>query len=140
MGFGVKNELKELIKKGNVSAKDVRKFCEESRSVICGIVIKLFEQSSILCELVQFTTVFDPAVFLILDKPPLQKRLKGLLVLLMDHKILSSSQCESVVKVMAITLLCLGLFLKTSMKQLIVWIISGLRKLRYPILRHWLLW
>ena len=27
MGFGVKNELKELIKKDNVSAKDVRKFC-----------------------------------------------------------------------------------------------------------------
>ena len=43
MGVGVKNELKELIKEDNVSAKDVRKFCEESRSVICDIVIKLFE-------------------------------------------------------------------------------------------------
>ena len=43
MGFGVKKELKELIKKDNVSAKDIRKFCEERRSVICGIVIKLFE-------------------------------------------------------------------------------------------------
>ena len=47
--------------------------------------------------MVRFTTVFDPAVFLTLDKPPLQKRLKGLLVSLMDHKILSSSQCDSVV-------------------------------------------
>ena len=52
MGFGVKNELKELIKKDDVSAKDVRKFCEESRSVICGIVIKLFERSPILCKMV----------------------------------------------------------------------------------------
>ena len=41
---------------------------------------------------------------------------------------------------MTITLLCLGLFLRTLMKQLLVWIISGLRKLRYPILRRWLLW
>ena len=41
---------------------------------------------------------------------------------------------------MTITLLCLGLFLRTLMKQLLVWIISGSRKLRYPILRHWLLW
>ena len=97
MGFGVKNELKELIKKDNVSAKDVRKFCEESRSVVSGIVIKLFERSPIFCKMVGFTTVFDPAVFLTLDKPPLQKRLKGLLVLLMDHKILSFSQCNSVV-------------------------------------------
>ena len=47
--------------------------------------------------MVRVTTVFDPAVFLTLDKPPLQKRLKGLLVLLMDHKILFSSQCDSVV-------------------------------------------
>ena len=39
---------------------------------------------------------FDPAVFLTLDKPPLQKRLKGLLVSHMDHKILSSSQCDYV--------------------------------------------
>ena len=52
MGFGVKNELKELIKKDNVSAKDFRKFCEESRSVVCGIVIKLFERSIILCKMV----------------------------------------------------------------------------------------
>ena len=44
--FGVK----ELIKKDNVSAKDIRKFFEESRSsVVCGIVIKLFERSPILC-------------------------------------------------------------------------------------------
>ena len=144
MGFGVKNELKELIKKDNVSAKDVRKFCEESRSVVSGIVIKLFERSPIFCKMVRFTTVFDPAVFLTLDKPPLQKRLKGLLLSLVDYKILSSSQCDSVVVeltiFMTITLLCLGLFLKTLMMQLIVWIISGLRKLRYPILRHWLLW
>ena len=47
--------------------------------------------------MVQFTTVFNPAIFLTLDKPPLQKWLKGLLVSLMDHKILSSSQCDSVV-------------------------------------------
>ena len=48
--FGVKKEIKELIKKDNVSAKDIRKFFEESRSsVICGIVIKLFERSPILC-------------------------------------------------------------------------------------------
>ena len=97
MGFGVKNELKELIKKDNVSAKDVRKFCEESRSVICGIIIKLIERSPVLCKMVRFTTIFDPAVFLTLDKPPLQKRLKGLLVLLMGHKILSFSQRNSVV-------------------------------------------
>ena len=44
--FGVKKEIKELIKKDNVSAKDIRKFFEESRS---GIVIKLFERSPILC-------------------------------------------------------------------------------------------
>ena len=88
MGFRVKNELKELelIKKDNVSAKDARKFCEESRSVICGMVIKLFERSPILCKMVRFSTVFDPAVFLTLDKPPLQKRLKGLLISLMDDK------------------------------------------------------
>ena len=48
MAFGVKNELKELIKKDNVNVKNVRKFCEESGSVICGIVIKLFEGSPIL--------------------------------------------------------------------------------------------
>ena len=48
--FGVKKEIKELIKKDNVSAKDIRKFFEKSRSsVICGIVIKLFERSPILC-------------------------------------------------------------------------------------------
>ena len=46
--------------------------------------------------MVRFTAIFDPALFLTLDKPPLQKRLKGLLILLMDHKILSS-QCDSVV-------------------------------------------
>ena len=44
--FGVKKEIKELIKKDNVSAKDIRKFFEESRS---DIVIKLFERSPILC-------------------------------------------------------------------------------------------
>ena len=44
----------------------------------------------------RFSTVFDPAVFLTLDKPPLQKRLKGLLVSLMDHKILSFSQYDIV--------------------------------------------
>ena len=97
MGFGVKNELKELIQKDNVSAKDVRKFCEESRSVICGIIIKLIERSPVLCKMVRFITIFDPAVFLTLDKPPLQKLLKGLLVLLMGHKILSFSQRNSVV-------------------------------------------
>ena len=97
MGFGVKNELKELIKKDNVSAKDVRKFCEESRSVICGIIIKLIERSPVLCKMVRFITIFDPAVFLTLDKSPLQKLLKGLLVLLMGHKILSFSQRNSVV-------------------------------------------
>ena len=86
-----------MIKKDNVSAKDVRKFFEESRSVVSGIVIKLFERSPIFCKMVGFTTVFDPAVFLTLDKPPLQKRLKGLLVSLMHYKILSSSQCGSVV-------------------------------------------
>ena len=75
------------LKKDNFSAKDVRKFCEENRSVICGIVIKLLERSPILCKIERFSTVFDPAVFLTLDKPPLQKRLKGLLVSLMDHKI-----------------------------------------------------
>ena len=85
-----------MIKKDNVSAKDVRKFCEESRSVVSDIVIKLFERSPILCKMVRFSTVFGPAVFLTLDKPPLQKRLKGLLVSLMHHKILSS-QCDSVV-------------------------------------------
>ena len=72
------------------------KICEDSRAVICGIVIKLFERSPILCKMVQFTTVFYPAVFLTLDKP-LQKRLNSLLVLLMDHKILLSFQCDSVV-------------------------------------------
>ena len=65
VAFGVKNELKELIKKGNINVKNVR-------SVICGIVIKLFERSPILCKMVRFTTVFDLAVFLTLDKPPLQ--------------------------------------------------------------------
>ena len=45
----------------------------------------------------RFTTVFGPAVFLTLDKPPLQKRLKGLLLSLVGYKILSSSQCDSVV-------------------------------------------
>ena len=50
MGFGVKKELKELLKKGNV--KGIRKFCEASGSVICGIVIKLFEQCPILCKMV----------------------------------------------------------------------------------------
>ena len=87
-----------------------------------------------------FTTVFDPAVFLTLDKPPLQKRLKGLLVSLMDYKTLSSSHVTvwwySLTIFMTIILLCLGLFLKALMKQLIVWIIFGLRKLRYLILRH----
>ena len=58
---------------------------------VCGIVIKLLERSPVLCKMVQFTTVFNPAVFSTLDKPPLQKQLKGLLVLLMDHKILFSS-------------------------------------------------
>ena len=52
MRFGGKNKLKKLIQKDNVSAKDVRKFCKESRSVICGIVIKLFERSPILCKMV----------------------------------------------------------------------------------------
>ena len=47
--------------------------------------------------MVQFTIFFEPVVFLSLDKIPLQKSLKGLLVLLMDHKILPSSQCDSVV-------------------------------------------
>ena len=84
------------LKKDNFSAKDVRKFCEENRSVICGIVIKLLERSPILCKIERFSTVFDPAVFLTLDKPPLQKRLKGLLVSLMDHKILSFSQYDIV--------------------------------------------
>ena len=46
--------------------------------------------------MVRVTTVFDPAVFLALDKPALQKRLKGLLFSLMDHEILSSSQWDSV--------------------------------------------
>ena len=87
IGVGVKKDLTELIKKDNISAKDIRKFCEENRPVICGIIIKLFEQSPILCKVVRLTTIFDPAVFLILDKTPLQKRLKGLLVSLMDHKI-----------------------------------------------------
>ena len=42
MEFGVKKELKELIRNDNVSATNMRKFCEHSRSVTCGIVIKLF--------------------------------------------------------------------------------------------------
>ena len=45
----MKNELEELIKKDIVSAKDVRKFCEKSRSVICGIIL-LFELSNCLNE------------------------------------------------------------------------------------------
>ena len=47
--------------------------------------------------MVQFITVFFPAVFLTLGKPPLRKWLKGLLISFIDHKILSSSQCDSVV-------------------------------------------
>ena len=50
-----------------------------------------------LSKMVWFTTVFDPAVFLTLDKPPLQKRFKGLFVSFIDHKIFSSSECNSVV-------------------------------------------
>ena len=50
-----------------------------------------------LCKMVRFITVFYPAVFLTLDEPPLQKRLNSLLVWLMDHKILSSFQCDIVV-------------------------------------------
>ena len=67
MGFVIKKELKELIKKEKVRAKDIRKFCEESRSVICGIILKLFERIPILCKIVRFGTIFDPAVFLTLD-------------------------------------------------------------------------
>ena len=48
-----------------------------------------------LSKMVWFTTVFDPAVFLTLDKPPLQKRFKGLFVSFIDHKIFSSSECNS---------------------------------------------
>ena len=146
VAFGVKNELKELIKKDNVNVKNVRKFCEESGSVICGIVIKLFERSPILCKMVRFTTVFDPAVFLTLDKPPLQKRLKGLLVSLMDHKILSSSQCDSVVVEFNNFYDNNFIMLRSVFEDFneatdrTDWIISGFRKLRYPILRHRLLW
>ena len=67
MGFGAKKVWKELIKK-DVSAKDIR-FCEKSRSVICGILIKLFEQSPILCKMVRFTSLFNLAVFLVLAEP-----------------------------------------------------------------------
>ena len=47
-------------------------------------------------------------VFLTLDKPPLQKWLKGPLVVLMDHKVMSSCQCDSVLVefCMTPTLLC----------------------------------
>ena len=41
--FEIMKELKELIKKDNVSAKYIRKFFEESISVFCGMAIKLFE-------------------------------------------------------------------------------------------------
>ena len=57
----------------------------------------MFKRSPMLNKMVLFTTVFDPAVFLTLDKPPLQKQFKGLFVLLIDHKIFSSSECNSVV-------------------------------------------
>ena len=132
MRFGVKNELKELIKK-DVSAEDVKTFCEESRSDICRIVIKLFERTPILCLMVRFTTVFDPAVFLILDKSPLQKLLEGLLVSLMDHKILSSSQCYSVVVEFNNFYDNNFVMLRSvfeDFNEATDWIISGLRKLR----------
>ena len=68
MGFGAKKVWKELIKK-DVTAKDIRRFCEKSRSVFCGILIKLFEQSPILCKMVRFTSLFNLAVFLVLAEP-----------------------------------------------------------------------
>ena len=43
IGFEIMKELKELIKKDNVSAKYIRKFIEESISVFCGMAIKMFE-------------------------------------------------------------------------------------------------
>ena len=115
MGLGIKRELIELIKKDTVSVKD-RKFREESRSVICGIVMKLFEWSKIICKMVQFTTVFNSAIFLTDDKPPLH----SWQVCLFHLWII---KCCLLLKVtvwwwgltffMAITLLWLGLFLKT---------------------------
>ena len=132
-----------MIKK-DVSTKDIRKFCEESGSVICGVVIKLLKRSPVLRKKAGFSTVFNPGVFVTLDKLLLQKQLKGLLVSLMDHKILTSSQCDNVVaefnNFYDKTLLCLGLFLKILMKKLFVWIISGWKKVRYPTLRHSFLW
>ena len=67
-----------------------RKFCKESRPVICGIIIELFERNPILCKMVRLTTIFDPALFLTLDKTPLQKRLKGLFVSFMDYNVFFS--------------------------------------------------
>ena len=59
IGFGAKKVWKELIKK-DASAKDIRRFCEKSRSVICGILIKLFEQSP------SYVKCYDLLVFLTL--------------------------------------------------------------------------
>ena len=95
--------------------------------------------------MVRFTTVFDPAVFWTFYKPPLRKWLKGLLVSRMDHKMLSSSQCNSVVVELNnfydnnfIMLRSVFEDFNEGTDHLIA--LSGLRKLRYPILRHWLLW
>ena len=89
--------------------------------------------------MMRFTTVFNPAVFFTLDKPPLRKWLKGLLVSLADHKILSSPQCDSVVVKFNNLYDNNFIMLRSVFEGVIVQIIFGLRKLRYPILRHWLL-
>ena len=77
LGFGVREVLKKLIREDTVTKKDVRKFWEEAKSVIVSIIYKPFERCPILSDIVRFSSVLDPAVFLTLSKSTLQNRMKN---------------------------------------------------------------
>ena len=144
MRFGVNKTLQELIKKDNVKCWK-RKFYEERRSVICGIVTKLFGRGPILCKMVRFITVYYMLYFLLFINLHYENEWKVcrfrswiirycLLVSFMDYKILSSFQCDSVV-----------VEFKNSYDDNFFMLRSLFEDFnkatdRLDIVRHWLLW
>ena len=95
LGYATEALLRELQNKGTVTAKQLRKFREETRIVVMATLKKLIERSPLSFSFVRLVALFNPATMS--QESSKKSNLKGfklLLKLFLDYNILSASQCD----------------------------------------------
>ena len=97
MGFGVKECLKEMVRKDTVKKRQINAFKSEGYTVITTTLKELYERSPLSKDILRYCGMFEPGQTIQASKKLLTKYFKGLFDHLMECKIISSSDCDSTV-------------------------------------------